>query len=207
MSIHPTREMVCNARAANLIRLKARQLTRRGGFCLSDRDDLAQEMWLYLLSQADRFDPTRASLPTFTSRLINSAAAMLVRQRHRAKCIARCHTVSLEATMVEVDGIPTSARNAISEEHLHRRTGCATSNSALLSDECKMIHNAIRSLPSPFQQLSRRLMCDTPTTIAREQNISRRRIRNAVNTIRRQLERTEMRIFKKSGQPDKKRHM
>jgi RNA polymerase sigma factor (sigma-70 family) len=201
MGIHSTRELVCNAHVKRLIQFKARQLSRRGGFCSSDEDDLAQEIWLYLLRQAHRFDPDRASLPTFINRVVNSAAAMLVRRRRRINHISRFQTVSLESTMLEVEGVPTSARKAISEEHLHRRTGGASSGSALLSDERLIIDRAIRSLSPQLRDIFCRLMGSSANSVARDMAISRRQVRKAVRTIRRRLQRARIGNFQEKRTP------
>jgi len=68
------RDRVLTEYAESSIRVKARQLTRRPEFNRSDREDLEQELWLALLSQAGQYDPKRASLHTFIDRVVASAA-------------------------------------------------------------------------------------------------------------------------------------
>jgi RNA polymerase sigma factor (sigma-70 family) len=201
MGIHSTRELVCNAHAKRLIQFKARQLSRCCGFCPSDEDDLAQELWLYLLRQAHRFDPDRASLPTFINRVVNSAAAMLVRRHRRMKRIAGLQAVSLESTMVEVEGVLASLGETISEEHLHRRTGGNSSDSIPLNDERMIVHGVIRSLPAPLWDIFRRLMGSTANSVARDMAISRRQVRKAVRTIRRRLQRARIGKFQEKRTP------
>ena len=74
-----------NDYARTLIRVKAKQLVRRPGFSRSDQEDVEQDLFLHLLRQVQHFDPTRGSLNTFVARVVNSAAAMLVRERGRNK--------------------------------------------------------------------------------------------------------------------------
>jgi DNA-directed RNA polymerase specialized sigma24 family protein len=67
--------------ARTLIRVKAKQIVRRPGFSRSDQADVEQDLVVHLLCQAEHFDPERASLNTFIARVIDSAVAMLVRER------------------------------------------------------------------------------------------------------------------------------
>ncbi|MBD3298119.1 MAG: hypothetical protein GF341_05640, partial [candidate division Zixibacteria bacterium] len=76
-------------------------LSRSPGFNVSDRDDLEQEMSLYLLTRAEQFDPQRASLNTFIALTVHCSAAMLVRKRRRRKRCPEVGMQSLERTMVK----------------------------------------------------------------------------------------------------------
>jgi DNA-directed RNA polymerase specialized sigma24 family protein len=80
-----TANEICTEYARTAIRVKTTQLIRRRGFSRSERPDIEQELMVYLLSQADRFDPSRSSLNTFVARVIDSGAATLVRNRKRLK--------------------------------------------------------------------------------------------------------------------------
>ena len=197
---------ILNDYAQTLVQLKVRQLCRRAGFNRSDVEDLKQEIFLYLLSQADRFDPGRASLNTFIGRVVNSYAAMLLRQRRRIKHGARFQALSLESTMLEVDGIPTPAREAISEKDLHRRTGADSGSSIPLSDERMILDRVIRSLSPELQDVSHRLTYGTVTSVARDLDVSRRQVHKAVRSIRWQFQLAKMKKSKKSGHLAEKRH-
>ena len=200
----PARELAHSVRAKQVVQLKARQLSRQYGFRPSDQDDLAQEIWLYLLRQAHRFDPNRASLPTFVSRVVNTAAAMLVRRRNRVKLVAECQAVSLESTVVEVDGVLTPIREMISED---RRCGAGSGNNALSCDEAVIIDRMMRTMSPHLQEISHRLMSGTITSVARDLDVSRRQVRKAIRSLRWQFQLAKIKNSKKSGHLAAKAHM
>jgi DNA-directed RNA polymerase specialized sigma24 family protein len=81
----------------NGIGVKARQLCRRRDFGRSCREDIEQDLWLHLLTQAAKFDGDRSSLNTFIDRMVNSAAAALVRSREREMRADGFRSQSLDA--------------------------------------------------------------------------------------------------------------
>ncbi len=70
-----------NGYATKAIRIKARRLIGKYGFTPDDYQDLMQEMTLDLLVRLPKFDPTRAGLDTFVSRIVNRKVADLIRHR------------------------------------------------------------------------------------------------------------------------------
>ena len=75
MSSHQGKEFVLTEYAKNLIGFKSRQLSLRRDFCRSDREEIQQELWLAVVGQADRFDPSRASLDSRRRRALSSTAS------------------------------------------------------------------------------------------------------------------------------------
>lgn len=68
-----------------LIENKAREIRRQCGLPTSDLDDLRQSIRLDLLKRQHLFDPQRASWEWFAKVIINSWAAMYLRDRKRLK--------------------------------------------------------------------------------------------------------------------------
>ena len=83
--------------ARTSIRVKGEQLSRRKDFGASCCEDIEQDLWLHLLGQAARFDGDRSSLNTFIDRVVNSAAASLVRSREREMRADGFHAQSLDS--------------------------------------------------------------------------------------------------------------
>ena len=50
-----------------------------------DRADIEHDLIGHVLKQADKYDPDRAAVNTFIVRVVETAAAMLVRDRGRLK--------------------------------------------------------------------------------------------------------------------------
>jgi len=118
--------------ARTLIRVKAKQIVRRPGFSRSDQPDIEQELLVHLLCQAKHFDPNRASLNTFVARVIDSAVAMLVRDRGRSKrnpC-SDAEVQSLAEKVPQPEGPPEPLARLISRRDLERRTGGASISDA-----------------------------------------------------------------------------
>lgn len=76
---------VLNDYAVKLIKTTARQLTRQHGFSTSDRDDIEQELAIRLLEKLPKHDPSRASLETFITLVINHLAKALLRAQMRKR--------------------------------------------------------------------------------------------------------------------------
>jgi RNA polymerase sigma-70 factor, ECF subfamily len=187
---------VLNAYAQTLIRIKARQICRKAGFNRSDEDDLKQEMVLYLLGQAHRFDPTRASLTTFICQVVDTCAAMILRNRRRLKRVGRIATLSLESTTIDLDGKPAPACRAILPEDLQRRTGGRPDCQAVRQEDAAAAAHAIATMPPDLQNMCDRLMGRTVTAVARDLGTSRRQVRGAIATIRRHFERAGFKNFR-----------
>lgn len=66
-----------NPYAVQLVRFKARQLSRHPFFGPDGVEDLEQEMMIHLHRKMPAFDPNRASLNTFIARVVENRAASL----------------------------------------------------------------------------------------------------------------------------------
>ena len=181
-----TANEICTEYARTAIRVKTTQLIRRRGFSRSERPDIEQELMVYLLSQADRFDPSRSSLNTFVARVIDSGAATLVRNRKRLK---RCPEKGVEikslALLVEQDDEPpTRLASLISPEDQERRTGTQSLSKAELFELVESVSAANAMMPPHLQAVCRSLMERNRTETARELNISRRELEAAIAVIR-----------------------
>ncbi len=172
--------------ARTLIRVKAKQLVRRPGFCRSDQDDIEQDLALYLLSQADNFNPDRASLNTFIDRVVNSAAAMLVRERGRIKRrpAGDVEVQSLEEKVEQPDGPPEPLWMLISIADLARRTGVDCPSDVEMFELLESVSSAFSSLPQELQDVCRSLLERNRAETEQELKLSRRRFDAAMDRIR-----------------------
>ncbi|MBE3123871.1 MAG: hypothetical protein IMZ65_03630, partial [Planctomycetes bacterium] len=85
MGVHPVHAALTTKYVQTLIRIKARAVARQPGFSQSDQDDLEQDLAIHVLKQAHYFDPDRGSVRTFIARVVDSAVAMMLRDRRRLK--------------------------------------------------------------------------------------------------------------------------
>jgi RNA polymerase sigma-70 factor (ECF subfamily) len=170
----PSSPGLLNDYTQRLIRVKAQQLTRRRGFTPSDREDMEQELAKYLLERADRFDPRRATFNTFAARVLDSAVAMILRDRQRLKRAGAFTAMSLEKTVHEQDAEATSGRDALSEADMKRRTGAAPEDATADFDQAEALSHAMHSMPLDLREMCRRLMHGNVASVARDMGISRR---------------------------------
>jgi len=183
----PARDAVLTAYAQSLIRVKARQLSRKRGFSRSDEDDVAQELTAYLLARAHRFDPDRASVSTFADRVIRSAIATLLRDRRRQKRAVGFTVQSLEGTSVAQDRGSASLRDTLGLPDRGRRTGTANDEESR-AETVTAVVEALRSLRPDLQDVCRRLSDGTIASVARDLGLSRHRVGIIVGEIRRHFE-------------------
>lgn len=170
--------------ARTLIQVKAKQLVRRPGFSRSDEDDVAQDLVLHLLNQAQHFDPARGSLNTFIARVVNSAVAMLVRERGRIKRSPASDIQSLEEKVEQPDGPPAPLWATIALADLERRTGGASLSDAELYELVEGVASTIVSLPEELQEICRSLQQRNRVETERELKLSRRQYEAAMDQIR-----------------------
>jgi len=182
-----SRNNVVTEYARTLIRIKAKQLVRRPDFCRSDQDDVEQDLVLHLLSQAQHFDPARGSLNTFVARVVDSAVAMLVRERGRIKRrpAGEVEVQSLEDLLDQPDGPPAPLWMLVSIADLGRRTGTASRPDAEAYELVEAVEVAIASLPQELRDICISRMERNRTETERELGLSRRNYDAAIETIRR----------------------
>lgn len=68
-----------------LIKYKARTLCRMSAFSKSEFDNIVQDLWLHLLEQEAKFDPSRACFETYANRVITNKVRSIIRHRIAAK--------------------------------------------------------------------------------------------------------------------------
>lgn len=182
---------VLNKYARTLIRVKAKQLVRRHGFSRSDQPDVEQELSLHLLSQASHFDPARGSLNTFVASVVNSAVAMLVRERERVKRSPGedVEIQSLAEKVDQPDWPPAPLWSIISILDLERRTGGDSPSDIELFELTEGVRAAIASMPPELRRVCRSLQKRNRTDTERDLKISRRNLDAAIDFIRQHLTR------------------
>ena len=178
--------------ARTLIRVKARQLVRRPEFTVCEAEDLEQELTLRILVQLDRFDPTRSSINTFFARVVNSAVAMLIRERGRIKRNGGegVQIESLEKMVEKADGSPTPLWATISDQDSHRRH-----QSRPITEEEAMqlrvdVASVLKQLPSDLRRICEQLMDGSQTNSRQASQLSRRKYQAAMSLIREQFTRS-----------------
>ena len=185
MSVDELRKSVVCEYAKTVIRVKARQLCRRPSFSTSDADDVEQDLFLHLLNQISQFDPSRGSLNTFIARVVDSAVAMLVRERGRNKRAPATGVIqSLEVMVDQTDGPPSPLGATLSQDDAQRRTGADAKPHIGLFELADDIAHLMDALPPELQAVCRARMDRNRKETERDLDLSRRNYDAAIEQIR-----------------------
>jgi len=180
MSNAQTKEFVLTDYAKNLIEFKARQLSRQRGFGRTDQDDLEQRLWLAVVNQADRFDPSRASLDTFIDRVVNTAVARILRDRERRVRPQGPETVSLDFVSKDNDRSKQPLAAEITENDLQRRLGVERRDEVADREQAEAVADALGHMLPEVYDVCRRVMAGSISSAASDLETSRRQVRKAL---------------------------
>lgn len=172
---HPT--------VSNVIRRTAGQLARRRDFATDDIEDIAGALRVLIALRLRNFDPARSGLHTFATRAARSAAASLVRERHREKRRGEIHTCSFEDLPPDPTGDPRCAEN-INETDAARRRGADVPDPIDALITRRSIEQIVATLDPHLVIVVRVLREDAPFAAAQRLGISRRRLRVLIAELR-----------------------
>jgi len=174
------RDAVGSNYAGNLIRRKATQLSRQRGFARHEAEDLESELRCKLLAALGEFDAERGHINAFVRTVIETAAAMIARERARIKRGGGMRPVSLDQSLAFRDDHAPTLTSQLTPRDLGRRLGLLPK--ASIPEH--RVDEAIGTLPPRLQAICRGLMSDSASAVARELGVSRRQIRNGMEAIR-----------------------
>ena len=184
MSSEAVRAALTSEYVQNLLSTKSYQLCHRPSFRRWERPDLEQDLAVHVLRQAHHFDPSRACVKTFIARVVDSAVAMILRDRRRFKRAAGFRSRSLEEALFHSEKGAGSLADLLDEADGCRRTGGNPTPGQQYAELASDTQRVLSELPPPLQEIANRLINATEASIARDLGISRRQVRNAVETIR-----------------------
>ncbi len=174
--------------AKSLIKIKARQLCRRADFSSSDTEDLHQQMRHYLLKVAHYFDPDRACLETFVARALDSAVAMILRDRRRVKRRLDLECISLEGSLCAMEEDPTCLWSLLSPDDQTRRTGNAPQDPLEEMEREEAFAHAMSRLHDDDRAIAELVGLYGKAGAARRYGVSRRQVDHALRRMRRHFE-------------------
>lgn len=157
-----------------LIRHKARQLVGKEGFTEDDRADLEQELALDLLQRLPRFDPNKAKVTTFMTRVVEHRISTLLAAR-RAQCRDwRLNQRSLNAPVDDSDTAAEDLINRVADD----------SDSVRAMENRLDMERLLASLPDEHRQLCEQLKEHTVAESARILGLPRSTLYGRLNLIR-----------------------
>jgi DNA-directed RNA polymerase specialized sigma24 family protein len=195
MSRETIRAALGSESVKSLLARKSYELCHRPGFRRSDRQDVEHDLIVHVLEQARLFDPLRGSPGAFIAAVVNSAVAMMIRDRHRIKRGRGLVVASLESSTAGRAGSRDSTlAQAITEGDLRRRCGGRHES---VPDQAHLteLADAIRGLAPDLKRIALLLPDSKEAAVAKDLGISRRQVRNAKRRIREHLARRGMLEF------------
>ncbi len=174
-------DVVRNAYARTLIGFKARQLCQRGDFQGDDPEDIQQELWLAILKVAGQFDSTKGSLNTFIDRVVDMAAAMLVRVRRRREEVWEgVGFESFDELSDTGSDQPEPKWEQVTQSDVCRRLGTEPVDEILQADNGEAVGKALSVMPKSQRRLCRKLMSGSVKSVSVELGVSRRQVRKQI---------------------------
>lgn len=150
---------IFNAYAARMVRVKAIGLCVRPEFAGEDREDIEQELTLFLLRQAHYYDPQKSQLNTFINRVIRSRISTLIRDRSRNRRMpAKCNGLQSTEALIDCGDGTITIRETLTQADRDRRLGLCGKEHV---DEVQLtidVQEAIASLPANLRPVARSLM-------------------------------------------------
>ena len=176
-------DWILDPKISSLIRYKARVLARSGGFSSSDQPDIEQELAIHLMAKSASFDPSRAQLATFASRLIETKARSLRRAvRMQKRDYRKC--VSLDAPISAGAEKPTSLSELVDIASGRRHTGQREQCESELYQLKLDVAAATKDLDPSLRDMAALLSHVSPFAAAEVMGISRRQAAAYVDALR-----------------------
>jgi RNA polymerase sigma-70 factor (ECF subfamily) len=168
--------------ATKLICHKSRQLAANQRVAPSDRDDIEQDLWVYLLENLPRFDAERGNIEAFITTVVNRKAASIAR-RHKRQC-RKGSCVSLSTLVPSEGGAFVELGTTIAEDDCDVRLFQDTRQRQDHLEMAIDIAELIAKLPEDLRELCERLKTHTLTEIARETDVPRSTLVDRLKQIR-----------------------
>lgn len=179
-------------------KFKAEQLSPRPEFADCDREDIEQELLMYLIQKADAYDPTRSKLNTFISRVLDSGVRELVRakKRHKRHPVDEdVHLQSFETPVETCDGSNANIGSEVSDEDVFRRMRVMPSDPLERIDEQDAIQAALENLSEELREVVTFMAENTLTATMDKFDLSRREMKKIRNDLMEHFSRFDAGFF------------
>lgn len=184
-----------SAQTINLIKHKAWTLIGTIGFTISDRDDIEQELAIDILRRLPKFDPQRAQLMTFITRVIDNKIASIIESRKSRFYDFRLHSYSLNEHTQDTEGWVIERGDEIDEDDYLQQTGWHSRPACELIDLKTDIARIFPCLPPELRELCFRLQTQNVTDISAQTGVPRYRIYAEIAKLRDVFEQAGIRSY------------
>ena len=180
--------------AIKLIRYKARRLVERPGFSRDELPDIEQALHLDLLQRLPRYDPARAGVRTFTTRVVNHQVLTLIEARLAGVRDFRKEDGSFDERGGECGNGENGPPAAWGGSYLRSRiqdTVESERQQALRID----VEGSLAELPEQDRSLCERLKTSSVSEISRDTGVPRGTIYERVGKIRSRFEKAGLAAY------------
>lgn len=174
--------------AVRLIKYKANQLIGKVGFTENDREDLEQELVFDLLCHLPKFNPDRAQLNTFISRVVEHMVIRIIEGRNTDKRDYRLCDYSLNESMEDKDNNQIEYIDTIDQNEYFIKKGRYSRPLEEIVELSIYVRQIITGLPPNLRTLCELLQEETITEISKNRNIPRGTIYESIKKIREMFE-------------------
>lgn len=183
---HPFRELP--EYAAKIIHSKAKKLVGCYGFTASDREDIGQELAMFLWSRLRHFDARKGKLKPFIDHQIKKGIATLIEHRLSGKRDYRREGASLCGPIRDGDGDEVQRINLVDETEGARRLGIVRQRPCRRADMAMDVNALLGRLRPELRDLGEQLLGMTITEISRETGTPRGTLYERRRELRRVFE-------------------
>lgn len=170
------------------IRIKAWGLIGNYGFTYDDFDDIQQEITLDLLTRLSEYDPDKASIRTFISRIIDYKVQQITEERSTDKERIRQASASLNDSFSESEGELTERIQSVTQNNLPWNESDAGSPAVDLSNLRVDLRRVLSTLSPQQLDICARLSRDNIADVARQMGLPRMTLYYHLKKIREHFE-------------------
>ena len=181
--------------AVQLIKFKARQLVGKSGFSEADRDDLEQELAADLLKRLPKFNPARAQMNTFITRIVEHRVSTLIEAQKAKRRNYRLRGGSLNELVDQGPEGIIERIDGVDNDEYSMRTGKSSRTVEELMEMAIDINAVMADLPPDLRDLCERLKTENVTDISRDTGIPRGTIYESITKLRSMFERAGMKDY------------
>lgn len=165
------------------IRHQARRMIGKAGYTLPDREDLEQELLLWLWQHQDGFDPSEGEWSTFVAMVLRKKAISLLR---RNAAVRRDHRPvrSLHEKEQSPEGIPTEMIHHLEQRDLDRHRGVEHLSDLELLMLKMDLPGLLSEMSGELQMIAGRLQHQCIQEIVEQTGIPRTTLRRRIREIR-----------------------
>lgn len=162
------------------------RVKHRSALAKMESEDIEQELLAYVLQHADRYNPAKGSIEAFTTRLMQSAVAKLIRESVRK----RSHPpegVELQSLSKSIEGPHRKSEElnkGLASTDKDRRRQTVSRDPLQEVDLTDAVERQIQTLPASCRRVARLLRTDNQKEIANKLGWSKRRVSQALAVIR-----------------------